>query len=170
MPNLHQIQIRYDAMEDRALLRVATTDGNEFRFWITRRYARLLWAALSGSAARSAPAVAQAEPAARQAVVAFEQQAALARADFDTGFTEHHRATPLGDRPILLARVKCARLDNQTTALALHPMEGQGIEVRLDATLLHSVLKLIGDVAASGEWDLNLELAEPAATPTGPMN
>jgi hypothetical protein len=170
MPNLHQIQIRYDAVQDRALLRVATSDANEFRFWITRRYARLLWQALAGSAARSTPAVAQAEPAARQAVVAFEKEAALARADFDTGFAEQRRETPLGDQPVLLARVKCARLDDQTTLLALHPLEGQGIEIRLDTTLLHSVLKLLADAAASGEWDLNLERSEPAAVPAGPMN
>ena len=168
MPSLHQIQIRYDAVEDRALLRVATTDASEFRFWITRRYARLLWTALSGSAARSAPAAAQAEPAAREAVVAFEKEAALARADFDTGFTEAPRSTPLGDQPVLLARVKCARLDSQTTLLALHPVQGQGIEVRLDSTLLHSLLKLIGDAARAGQWDLNLEL--PSLAPAGPMN
>lgn len=170
MSNLHQVQIRYDAMEDRALLRVATTDGNEFRFWITRRYARLLWKALAGSAARSAPAVAQARPAAREAVVAFEKEAALARADFETAFTQRPRATPLGTRPVLLARVRCTRLDDRFTLLALHPLRGQGIEVRLDATLLHSVLKLVEDAAAAGEWDLSLAPSEPAAPSTGRMN
>lgn len=169
MATLHQIQIRYDAVEDRALLRVATTDASEFRFWITRRYARLLWTALTQSAERSGHAASRPQPAAREAVLAFEKEAALARADFGSGYREQPRRTPLGDDPVLLARVKCSHPDPATTVLSLHPMEGRGIEVRLDATLLHSLLKLLADAATAGEWDLALTTPEPA-TPAGPLN
>lgn len=168
MSKLHQIQIGYEALEDRALLRIATTDSNEFRFWITRRYAKLLWSALSGSAANSGHAATQAQPLARDTVMAFEREAALAKADFKTGYQARPRETPLGQRPVLLARLKCSRLDDGATLLAMHPIEGQGIEVRLDGTLLHSLLKLLTDAATAGEWDLHMPSTELATD--GPAN
>jgi len=171
MATIHQIQLRYDAHEDRALLRLASADRKEFRFWITRRYARLLWAGLTGSAARSARALGPAEPAAREAMVAFEHAAALERADFDTAFRDDDAmARPLGDAPVLLAQVKCAPLDGGLTLLGMHPIEGKGVELRLDATLLHSLLKLIADAARAGEWDLDLRVPGGQTAPPGRVN
>jgi len=167
MANIHQVQLRYDAHEDRALLRLATTDRSEFRFWVTRRYARLLWRALTGSAARSGRALHQPEPAAREAMVAFEHEAALERADFQTAYRDDHAvAHPLGDAPVLLAQVKCAPLEGGLTLLGMHPLQGQGVEIRVDPILLHSLLKLIADAARAGEWDLDLSV--PGAQPTVP--
>jgi hypothetical protein len=171
MSTIHQIQLRYDAVEDRALLRVSTTQLDEFRFWVTRRYARLLWKALTGSAARSARALTQSAPASREAVVAFEHEAAVAKADFQTRFqAERTATTPLGEAPVLLAQVKCAPLEGGLTLLGMHPVQGQGIEIRLDETLLHSLLKLLADAARAGEWDLDMQVSAPHASPTGPVN
>jgi hypothetical protein len=164
MTKLHQIQFRYDPHEDRTLLRLTTTTRHEFRFWVTRRYAKLLWAGLTGSAARGANVT----PALRETVLAFEQEAAIAGADFKTQFNGADTSTPLGDAPVLLARLKCSRLDKGITLCAMHPVQGQGIEIRLDQTLLHSMLKLLAEAARSAEWDLNTSIAQ--STPTGPLN
>ncbi len=43
---IHQIQIRHDETEDRLLLRLSTSDNHEFRFWLTRRFVKRLWAML----------------------------------------------------------------------------------------------------------------------------
>ena len=164
MTKLHQIQFRYDANEDRTLLRLTTTARQEFRFWVTRRYAKLLSAALSGSAERGAAVT----PALRETVLAFEQEAALASADFETQFNDTDTSTPLGDTPVLLARISCTREHDGITALAMHPLQGQGIEIRLDQTLLHSMLKLLTETALSAEWELKTGFAP--STPTGPLN
>lgn len=164
MTKLHQIQFRYDPHEDRTLLRLTTTTRHEFRFWVTRRYAKLLWAGLTGSAARGTAVT----PALREAVLAFEQEAAIAHGDFKTRFDDADTCTPLGDAPVLLARLKCMRRDENITLLAMHPLQGQGIEIRLDQTLLHSMLKLLAEAAQSAEWDLNTSIAH--AAPTGPLN
>ena len=131
MSQIHQIQLRYEPLEDRALLRLSTAEREEFRFWVTRRYARLLLGALTGRAGRSTRALEQAAPAARDAVVAFEHEAAIARSDFRTRFRDRPASTPLGDAPVLLARVKCAPLEGGLTLLGMHPLSGQGIELRL---------------------------------------
>jgi hypothetical protein len=168
MPGLHQIQLRYDPLEDRALLRMTTTDRNEFRFWITRRYARLLWAALNGAATRGGPAAAQPVPQARQAVMAFEHEAAVSRADFATRFQDQGLSTPLGAAPLLLVRIKCAPMAEERVLLSMHPQQGQGIEVRLDRTLLHSFMKLLTEAARAGEWDLDMHVEMPQ--PGGAIN
>ena len=170
MSRLHQIQIRYEALEDRALLRVATTDGREFRFWLTRRYARLLWQALSRSAASTAPGASRADPIAREAVVGFQREAALAGADFSTRYREQSRETPLGDAPLLLARITCTPRADGTTTLAMHPLQGHGIEVRLDGKLLHSLMKLLSEAAQAGDWDLHMPMPGVTASASGSVN
>ena len=46
MSQLHQMQITYVPVEDRLLYRVNTKHRQEFRFWMTRRYVKLLWKGL----------------------------------------------------------------------------------------------------------------------------
>src|SRR5690606_35065439 len=43
---LQQVNIRYELEQDRLLLRVRTRTGAEYRLWLTRRYAALLWQVL----------------------------------------------------------------------------------------------------------------------------
>ncbi len=164
MTKIHQIQFRYDPHEDRALLRLTTTARHEFRFWVTRRYAKLMWTGLTGSASRGVAVT----PALRDAVLDIEQQAAVAQADFKTNFEETTRSTPLGQTPVLLARLKCVRESDSITLLAMHPLKGQGIEIRLDQTLLHSMLKLLAEAAQAAEWNLDTAIGE--TRPTGPLN
>jgi hypothetical protein len=164
MTKLHQIQFRYEPHEDRALLRLTTTARHEFRFWVTRRYAKLLWTALTASAAHCAAST----PADRDTVLAFEQEAAIAQADFETQFDDAGTVTPLGETPVLLARLKCTQHEDRVTLLAMHPLQGQGVEIRLDQTLLHSMLKLLAEAAQSAEWDLSTTIAQ--SPPTGLLN
>ena len=46
MSSIHQIQMAYQPVEDRILVRVSSTELAEFRFWMTRRYVKLLWTVL----------------------------------------------------------------------------------------------------------------------------
>ena len=163
MTKLHQIQFRYDPHEDRALLRIITSARQEFRFWVTRRYAKLMWAGLIKSTAPSQTIASEppSSEAVREAMIAFEQEAAIAQADFKTQLNDSDTTTPLGDAPVLLARLKCAKQPGDIILLAMHPLQGQGIEIRLDQTLLHSMLKLLAEAASAGEWDMNTAIAQP---------
>jgi len=165
MTQLHQIQLTYVPVEDRALLRVSTTEHCEYRFWITRRYASLLWPALTRSLLTTCTIATQNEPGAQSAVLAFKHEAALASSDFKTQYQSEKLQTPLGSDPILLARIHCQRLAENKTLLALHPDQGQGLELQLNDKLLHSLAKLLQDAATAGAWGLDLVLGPdiPAA-------
>jgi hypothetical protein len=39
---LHQITMSHSAEDERLLLRISTTEKNEFRFWLTRRFVQVL--------------------------------------------------------------------------------------------------------------------------------
>ncbi len=159
MTQLHQIQLVYVPIEDRALLRVSTTDQCEYRFWITRRYTKLLWPALTQVLLTGSTIATQPEPDAKSAVLAFQHEAALAGSDFKTQYQSEKLQTPLGGDPIVLSRIQCRRLENDQTLLALHPAQGQGLELQLNDTLAHSLVKLLQDAATAGDWDLKVAIS-----------
>lgn len=164
MADLHQIQIRYVALEDRALMRISTTDQAQFQFWITRRYAELMLRALAKDLASSELAVRQRAPSDRDTVLAFEHDRAIAQTRFDVPYrAPRHEHAPLGETPVLLARIEVRRLDGGQSVLAMHPDSGKGVELRLDDRLIHSLVKLLQDAASRGQWALPRALAQPCA-------
>ncbi|RKZ36180.1 MAG: hypothetical protein DRQ37_04715 [Gammaproteobacteria bacterium] len=159
---LHQIQIRYSSLEDRLMLRINTQDGAEFRFWLTRRYVRLLWPTLRKLLETDENVRRQGDSHSRQAVLSFQHEQALGRSDFDTDFEEGENERPLGDSPVLLARLQIRDNDGEHL-LAMHPQQGQGVELSMNPMLLHSFCKLLADGAEKAGWDLGMQLTEAVA-------
>ena len=42
--------------------------------------------------------------------------------------------------------------------VALHPSDGQGVTLNLDAVLLHSLCRLLQAAAQKSDWDIELRL------------
>ena len=166
---LHQLKLDFIPEQDRLLLRVSTDNQQEVRLWLTRRALRLLWPLLV-QMARSSPEVAlQSNPQARDALVGMQHEQALSKADFAKPFEEVPREMPLGAEPILVARMRSHRDDQGKQILGLLPQKGQGINLTLDNTLLHSFCKLVQNAVAKADWDIALEL--PALlTPLQPLD
>ena len=66
---LHQIQLTYNEKQDRVLLRVSTTDGTEFQFWLTRRFIKRLWGLLVKLLEQDRPVRQQVDPEAKRTVL-----------------------------------------------------------------------------------------------------
>ena len=155
---LHQLKLDFIPEQDRLLLRVSTDNQLEVRLWLTRRALRLLWPQLL-QVARSSPEVAlQSNPQARDALLGMQHEQALRQANFADAFNEAPREMPLGAEPILVARIQINKDDNGSPVLGLLPQQGQGIHLTLDNTLLHSLCRLLQNVASQSEWDIALEL------------
>ena len=168
---LHQIRIDYHPEQDRLLLRVNTDDGAELRFWLTRRFVKGLWPALLRAAETVGEARAQPDPAVRKAMLEFEHEKAVSQADFATPYKAPINL-PLGAEPLLVTRLR-AQPDGRGNALiAMHPTQGQGMDLSMDAMLLHSFSRLIQGAVGKTDWDVRLELpraplpAAPAAEGT----
>jgi hypothetical protein len=163
---IHQIQIRHDELEDRLLLRISTIDACEYRFWLTRRFTRQLWALLLKMLEWDRAVQGQVDPATRNTVLQIQHEGYAQQGDFSRQFEEHAQRTPLGENPVLLFQAKGTRRDNGLQVLSLHPRQGQGLDMTLDTRLLHIFAKLVRDAAAQPDWDINLALHEEAAPAT----
>lgn len=164
---LRQIRIDYHQEQDRLLLRVSTDDESELRFWLTRRYVKGLWPALLKMAERVGESRAHADPSTRKAVVEFEREKAVRQADFATPY-QSARNLPLGAEPLLVTRLRAQADGRGNVLFALHPSQGQGMDLTMDATLLHSFSRLLQTAVSKTDWDLRLELAlAPLPTTVG---
>ena len=159
---IHQIQIRHDEPEDRLLLRLSTTDNNEFRFWLTRRFVKRLWAMLVQMLEWDQAVRQQVDPETRRTVLdiqheGYSQQANYAKR-FEEATQEVPRSLPLGNVPLVLAKAKGKKGEKGLQLLSLHPQQGEGIDMTLDTKLLHIFTRLLRQSVAKTDWDINLAL------------
>lgn len=152
---IRQVQLAYEQEHDRLLLRLATTDRNEFRFWLTRRMVKRLWGVLSQMLEWDA-AVAHADAAARAAILAFQHDKHAGQADFKQPFSGDAAHFPLGPEPVLVGKVVAQRKEGGFATLSLLPMRGQGIDIALDPRLLHLMVRLLRQAVGRSDWDLPL--------------
>lgn len=156
---LHQLKVDYDAEQDRLLMLVGASDGVEVRLALTRRFVKLLWPLLVKLAEEASPRIrTQPHPEARKALLGMEHEHAISRADFSRPYDAVPRNTPLGAAPLLLARIQTGQDGSGRPVVALHPSEGQGITLTLDAVLLHSVCRLLQSAVKKSDWDMELKL------------
>src|SRR5437773_255292 len=156
---LHQLKVDYEAEQDRLVMLVATNEGVELRLTLTRRFVKLLWPLLVKLAEEASPRIrTQANPEARKALLGLEHEHAVSKADFSKPYDAGGSARPLGDAPLLLARIQTGHDRNGQPVVALHPSQGQGITLTFDSVLLHSVCRLLQAAVRKSDWDMELKL------------
>jgi len=159
---IHQIQIGTNEQEDRLLMRLSTTDGSEFRFWLTRRFVKLLWDLLLKMVAWDKAVQQQFDESMRRTVLEIQHEGYARQGDYSKGFEEAPRQFPLGDAPVLLCSGKGVRRADGLYVLSLYPAQGQGLDMTLDTRLLHILGKLLRDAVTRADWSLELALSQPA--------
>lgn len=157
---LHQIQLTYDEKQDRVLLRVSTTDGEEFQFWLTRRFIKRLWGLLVKLLEQDRPVRQQADPDSKRTVLGIRHEGFAQQGNFSAPYEAREYRQPLGSDPVVVTRAEGRPRDNGDFLLRLHPHEGKGIDMVLDTKLLHLFTKLLQQVVGKTDWDVTLELFE----------
>jgi hypothetical protein len=160
MAQLDQLTLQYQAGEDRAYLRIRAQDQSEWRFWLTRRFVRILWPVLMQVLEAEARVRSQPSAEARKAVLSFQHEHALQKTDFQTAYREGAKSFPLGEEPVLLSKIQTKRAPGGRPVVCLHDEQNRGIELALNDHLLHSLCKLLADVADKAGWDLDLSVVE----------
>lgn len=154
---IRQIQARYDDLQDRVLLRFATADDAEFQFWFTRRFVRRFWGLLIKVIEQDEPVRVQLDAAARQAVIGMRHEGFVQQNNFSRPFEEKPYAHPLGAAPIVVARADYTPgAQPGAFTLSLRPKQGQGVDLALNPSLLHSICKLLIDAVSRSDWDIRL--------------
>ena len=109
----------------------------------------------------------QANPEARKALLGLEHEHAVSKADFSKPYDAGGASRPLGDAPLLLARIQTGHDRNGQPVVALHPAEGQGVTLSFDSVLLHSVCRLLQAAVKKSDWDMELKLPGTDASEAG---
>ena len=169
---LHQIQLCYDQVEDRLLLRLSTTEGEEFRFWLTRRFVERLWGMLLTMLEWDDAVRQQFDEETRRSVMEIRHEGYAREGDFKTQFQDASRL-PLGPVPVVLAKANGSKRGEGLCLLSLLPAQGQGIDLTLDSKLLHLFVRLLRESVVKAEWGMELQLhrgsgPQPAVTDSGP--
>src|SRR5262245_61252168 len=148
---------------------VATSEGVELRLALTRRFVKLLWPLMVKLAEEASPRIrTQASPEARKALLGMEHEHAVSKADFSKPYDAGPSERPLGDGPLLLARIQTGQDRNGQPIVALHPANGQGVTLSFDSVLLHSVCRLLQSAVKKSDWDMELKL--PGTEPQEPTH
>lgn len=161
--NLHQLNVAFDPVQDRLLLRASTTDAQEFRFWLTRRMVAKLWPRLIESL--QAEAAPQAAAVARPEFLEFRHAEAIQQSDLSTPYSSAPKTLALGDEPLLANQLSLHQLNAQRYELILGTATGTRVNLVLPTPVLHGLLKLLQDAAKNAQWALDLTLpATPVAS------
>ncbi len=153
--SISQMQMVYSPEEDRILFRVKSTDREEFRFWITRRFALMLARVLGEHKATDVDVSAQATPEAKQAVQSFKKDQAISEANFDEKFEAQGNEFPLGEDVRLAYKLAYNIRENGNLHLGIQPKTGQGINLVLNQTINISMTQLLVTAASSAAWKLD---------------
>ncbi len=169
---LHQIGVNYRPIEDRMILIITMTDQSQIHAAMTRRFVKTLWPVLlkmmDGFTPADVPAekVAVQTPQAKEAIRAFQHQESLQKAQITKtrGNDQAPETKVLNKEPILLAKIAVKPGQaNQTQILALFPQNGQGLELGLNQTMLHSLCRIIIEANQQAGWELDLQVPGSSA-------
>lgn len=164
--DLHQLQVSYQAEEDRLLFRASfkAEDGTlqELRAWITRRLLRVLWPAILQTLETQ---VRLDKPQAAHAsadIVGMDHHASIEHirdtGNFDTYYETEISHFPLGEAPLLITSVNFAQHADQPVRINFSPADSGGFELSFTLVMLHGFCSLIREAANMAEWDIALEM------------
>jgi hypothetical protein len=158
--NIHQLSVSHDERQDRLLLRLNTQDGQEFRFWLTRRMVSRLLPAMDQSVARleaTQPGMAATDTASQHMLTEFKREAFLKTADFSTPYAAAPRLLPLGDEPLLVTDAQLSLQPHGALQVIFQKKTNdasQSCQLNLQASLVHGMIHLMRQSIAKADWGL----------------
>ena len=180
--NIHQLSVRYQPEQDRILLSLNTSAGQNLDIWLTRRLTLALWPQLNlvvidhfaiPADAKSDGVVdlAAMDEQTRSLLADFRREEVLQSMDFDTPFAADSAQSLTGATPLLATEITLSPQEGQTVHLhfkeQMSPTETvRGIQMDLQATLIFSLVQLLGQALEHTQWQAGLKTvaAEPDDT------
>ncbi len=148
---LQQVNVTWDMLEDRLILRASTNHDREFRFWITFRMYRMLIGAFDKIEDTGEPA--PLNPTSASHLRDIKREETLSKSDFSTSYqpTVKKEVDPVfGDKPLLIEQVNIA-VKNNIVAL---DFIGSGKQARLPIGRdnVVAIRHLMDRCAAQADW------------------
>lgn len=158
---LHQITLGFNPFEDRLLLKISNTDKIEYQLWLTRRFVKVLWGALTRTLERHHPDLQAAlAPEIKDAVLAMEHQEAVQASDFSQNHAKGNVNLMSNTGPQLVVGGKVKAGDGELTVIQLQTGGGTDIAFTLNKQILHALCHLIVATVVKTDWDLKFLIGD----------
>lgn len=155
-----QVNASYIDDEDRLLLRISTTDFDEFRLWMTRRLCLNL---LAETESLSINALTEKHSELNAKTIDnFNQETLEKKINFQTSYAPKNRL-PFGAEPILIKSIAMKRIENKTE-LSLILANRKTISSQIDSTALNAIRLLFKRTCIQAGW-LTLPVIDNANQP-----
>lgn len=170
--DIHQLSISYVREQDRILLRINTSEGEELRLWLTQRLLKGLLPHLGHATAdldASCTPLADQSEASKQLLTEFKKEETLKAADFSTPYKADAVTLPLGAEPLLVTEVTMKVLGAGQLEISFDEKLSQtanprGFRMAVQPPLMHGMMHLLASAIATAEWGIVLP-AQALATP-----
>ena len=163
---IQQINLGYNAQQDRLLLKVGLADNSELLVWLTYRITKQLWQMLNGETHLPTATSIKTETPPQQAAAQFIQEAeaseTLQKMDFATEYQP--RAEIVNDGAMLAISVVIIPRPNKPSSLEMPCLEGITVRMNLTQELTLALCNMLQLSAKEASWELGngLVMAEPA--------
>lgn len=163
MNKISQLQLKFLAVEDRLLLRINTSNKEEFIFLLTRRFVALLYPILTQVLQtdksvnnRTVTNDTLQQQQTKKEILNFQQQQLAEKTDNSSPYQESGLSHPLSNHPILLANISTLQTP-EGLKLCLTPESGKGVSFFIDQSLTHLIRNLLLESLKSANWQLPFE-------------
>ena len=152
---INQIQASYHPSEDRILLKIKTLNEQVYLAWITRRFMKLLIPVLHGQHPTSGKSLFDEK---KSQIQQLDKEKTQLSGDYESEYkTPENPDYPLGDAPILLAKITFKDIYSDNAQLIFEPEKGQGIILPFHADILGPLIKIFSQALYSSDWALDLD-------------
>lgn len=169
--NIQKINGAYVADEDRIMLRISTANGEELRFWITRRSCLTFLAETRDFVVKSIEKVDKKPQNVAKVIDEFHQDQLAETLDYAVPF-EPQNKLPLGHEPILIKTLKLqmeSEMPDTPITLQFGLSAGKWLQTSLIPKQLNAIRLLIKELVGKAQWEDGLEapqLVKPTSKPS----
>lgn len=151
-PQLRQLNVSYIDTEDRLLLKMSTSEDEEYRVWCTRRFTRLLMDRLEETFQTEMPGPLAVPEPARREVARMQHQQSITEEFFRQPYEAEPAGYPLGEDGLLVTTLKYSKKPDKIVHLFLGDNKGVGITLNLNEHLKHQLYELFTRATEKAGW------------------
>jgi len=146
--SIKQFNGEWVAVEDRVHFRFNTSEGEEYRFWLTRRIVQALIAGTQHTAVKTLEK--NHPPQVAQAMQSFQQQAMAQQANFQDNY-EGAADKPLGEEPLLVIGLAINQNDEQMQ-IEFQLSTGQSLHIQMTSHVVQVMVTLLNKLQETAQW------------------
>lgn len=153
---IKQFNGSWSALEDRLMFRFNTSDGAEYRLWLTRRIAAAL---IQGSQHLVTQVLEKKhEPKAARAIQEFQHEALKQKTDLRSPYQQAAHL-PLGALPVLVVGL-AMKQEGELMSIDFQLLSKQNLNLKLTLAMLQGMVLLVDQLQFKANWDVGLSIAQ----------